>query len=69
MIKCANCSKDAVYQYNITDTYVVYYCLTDLPSFLKGKSPAASLKSLVTPPAPKKKKAATTPVEETPEDE
>jgi hypothetical protein len=53
----------------MTDTYVVYYCLTDLPSFLKGKSPAASLKSLIVPPAPKKKKTDTTPVEETPEEE
>jgi hypothetical protein len=69
MTKCANCPKEAVYQYNMTDSYVVYYCLTDLPSFLKGKSPAASLKSLVVSPAPKKKKADTTPVEETPEEE
>ena len=72
MIKCANCSKDAVFQYNVTDAFVIYYCLTDLPKFLKGRTAEASLKTLVVQPAPttaKKKKADTTPVEETPEEE
>lgn len=72
MIKCANCSKDAVFQYNVNDDIVIYYCLTDLPKFLKGRTAEASLKSLVVQPAPtttKKKKAVVTPTEETPEEE
>ncbi len=72
MIKCANCSKDAVFQYNVTDDFVIYYCLTDLPKFLKGRTAEASLKTLVVQPAPtttKKKKAVATPTEETPEEE
>lgn len=72
MIKCANCSKDAVFQYNVSDDFAIYYCLTDLPRFLKGKTAEASLKSLVVQPAPttaKKKKTVATPAEETPEEE
>lgn len=75
MIKCANCSKDAVFQYNVTADFVLYYCVTDLPKFLKGKTAEASLKTLVVQPAPtttttsKKKKAPAPVIEESSEEE
>ena len=71
MIKCANCDKEAVLQYNVTDSVAIYYCAGDLPRFLKGKTAEASLKSVVVQPtpAPTKKKKAAAPVEETPTEE
>lgn len=39
-MKCANCSKDAMYVYRITKTKSVYYCGKDLPSFLEDRRKA-----------------------------
>lgn len=69
MIKCANCSKEAVYQYNVAEARVLYFCVPHLPGFLKGNTPASTLKSLVKKPTTKKKTATPVVVEETPEGE
>ena len=42
-MKCANCSKDAMYVYRITKTNSVYYCGKDLPSFLEDRRKAGLL--------------------------
>lgn len=69
MPKCANCDKDAVFAYTISDTYKIYYCATDLPKFLRGKTASSLLKSVVVPsePTSKKKKAKETTPEVTSE--
>ena len=42
-MKCANCSKDALYVYRITKSNSVYYCGKDLPSFLEDRRKAGLL--------------------------
>lgn len=42
-MKCANCSKDAMYVYRITKSKSVYYCGKDLPSFLEDRRKAGLL--------------------------
>lgn len=42
-MKCANCSRDALYVYRITKTKSVYYCGKDLPSFLEDRRKAGLL--------------------------
>jgi hypothetical protein len=34
MNKCANCDRDALYLYQIGDSFKLYYCQSHLPSFL-----------------------------------
>ena len=34
MAKCANCSKDALYSYNVSSDFVINYCQSHLPRFL-----------------------------------
>ena len=34
MAKCANCSKDALYSYNVSGDFVINYCQSHLPRFL-----------------------------------
>lgn len=42
-MKCANCSRDAMYVYRITKTASIYYCGADLPSFLEERRKAGLL--------------------------
>ena len=43
-MKCANCSKDALFEYQITHTKSIFYCGSDLPRFLEGRKKAGLLK-------------------------
>jgi hypothetical protein len=42
-MKCANCIKDAMYVYRLTEATSVYYCGNDLPSFLEERRKAGLL--------------------------
>lgn len=43
-MKCANCDKDALFEYQITKNTSVYYCGNDLPGFLEERKKAGLLK-------------------------
>ena len=43
-MKCANCSKDAMYEYKISKLNSIFYCGKDLPSFLNERKKAGLLK-------------------------
>jgi len=43
-MKCANCDKDALFEYQITKKTSLYYCGTDLPGFLEERKKAGLLK-------------------------
>ena len=72
MVKCANCSNDALYVYQVTDSFGINYCQYHLPRFLhnqrNGGLLAAPTAPVVEAPveeeAPKTKKKAV--AEETP---
>jgi hypothetical protein len=42
-MKCANCNKDAMYEYKITTDKSVFYCGSDLPAFLEARKKAGLL--------------------------
>lgn len=42
-MKCANCEKDAMFEYRITQNKSLFYCGTDLPSFLDERRKAGLL--------------------------
>ena len=42
-MKCANCSRDAMYEYRMTDSKSLFYCGKDLPAFLEGRRRAGLL--------------------------
>ena len=44
-MKCANCSKDAFYVYQITEKTQVLYCNSHLPTFLETAKKAGLLKT------------------------
>jgi hypothetical protein len=44
-MKCANCSKDAFYIYQITGNKQILYCNTHLPKFLEQAKKAGLLKT------------------------
>lgn len=44
-MKCANCSKNAFYIYQITESKQIFYCNTDLPKFLEQAKNAGLLKT------------------------
>lgn len=77
MNMCANCDVTAVYVYNITPSFALYYCTRHLPAFLKKRASSGELNIpvIVPEPKPSKKKAApvvveeAAPVEETPTEE
>lgn len=80
MTKCANCTNDAMFSYDMAPNNKLYYCHIHLPKFLRGRGMATLLRSTVKPeveeaveetPAPKKrtKKKAEPVVEETPVEE
>jgi hypothetical protein len=43
-MKCANCDKDALFEYRITKNKSVFYCGKDLPKFLEERKKAGLLK-------------------------
>ena len=43
-MKCANCDKDALFEYQITKKTSIYYCGVDLPGFLEERKKAGLLK-------------------------
>lgn len=43
-MKCANCDKDALFEYQITKNKSIYYCGKDLPGFLEERKKAGLLK-------------------------
>jgi hypothetical protein len=67
-MKCANCSENADYVYEVTPSYKVHYCGRHLPKFLSTRAKSGELNvPLVVPPAAptvSKKKAAAPVVEE-----
>lgn len=75
MNTCANCDVAAVYVYDITPSFALYYCGKHLPAFLKKRAASGELNIPVVVPEPKttKKKAAPVveepAVEETPTEE
>lgn len=71
---CANCSTAAVYVYNVSPSFALYYCAKDLPGFLKKRAASGELHIpvVVEEPKPTKKKSAPVaeePAEETPTEE
>jgi hypothetical protein len=42
-MKCANCSKDAMYEYKVSKLNSIFYCGKDLPSFLNERKKAGLL--------------------------
>lgn len=66
---CANCSRDALYSYPVSPTYVIHYCQSHLPTFLVAKRNAGQLPLIDTTPkveapaAPKASKKAAPVVE------
>lgn len=83
MLTCANCDKDALYTYEVTDTFVINYCEYHLPRFLHtmknggmlkttasfANEAADALAALAVVEAPKPSKKKTTVVEEAPVEE
>jgi hypothetical protein len=43
-MKCANCDKTAMYEYQIAKNNSIFYCGKDLPKFLEGRKRAGLLK-------------------------
>ena len=43
-MKCANCDKDALFEYQITQNTSMYYCGNVLPKFLEERKKAGLLK-------------------------
>ena len=43
-MKCANCSSDALFEYQITKKKSIFYCGKDLPRFLEPQRKAGHLK-------------------------
>jgi hypothetical protein len=43
-MKCANCDRDALFEYQITHTKSIFYCGQDLPRFLESRKKAGLLK-------------------------
>lgn len=43
-MKCANCDKDALFEYQITSKKSIFYCGQDLPGFLEERKKAGLLK-------------------------
>lgn len=45
MSKCANCSEDAMYVYEMSSQNHILYCDNDLPGFLRGAQRAGHLRT------------------------
>lgn len=45
MAKCANCAADALYIYEVADSFVVNYCQRHLPGFLTKLQKSGQLKT------------------------
>ena len=67
MTPCANCSRDAIYTYSVTPSYLIHYCSVHLPGFLHNQKSTGSIALKVeAPKAPKKKAVVEEPVVEEP---
>ena len=42
-MKCANCDREAMYEYKMTQTKSTFYCGKDLPKFLEARKNAGLL--------------------------
>jgi hypothetical protein len=65
MVKCANCSKDALYSYPVSGNYVIHYCQYHLPRFLTNRKNSGQLpliKPVQESVAPKAKKVVQQPI-------
>lgn len=51
MVTCVNCSREALYTYQISQNYLIHYCQAHLPKFLVAKKNAGLL-ALQVPAAP-----------------
>jgi hypothetical protein len=47
---CSNCSRDALYSYPVSPTYIIHYCQSHLPNFLVAKRNAGQLPLIDTTP-------------------
>lgn len=54
MNTCSNCTADAYFQYAISASSNLYYCVAHLPKFLSSKNPSSLLVSKVEAPVTKK---------------
>jgi hypothetical protein len=65
---CANCSNEAFFVYQVTDSYGIDFCSAHVPNFLRSEKYAASLVTLELPvieePVPTSKKKSAEPVVE-----
>jgi hypothetical protein len=61
MAKCSNCTNNGVYEYKVTTNFIISYCNSCLPRFLKAQKNAGLLK-----PAPVVVEAPPVVVEEEP---
>ena len=54
MAKCANCSKDALYSYNVSGDFLINYCQSHLPRFLYSRTGEvlANILDVVNPTVP-----------------
>jgi hypothetical protein len=43
MSSCANCAADAIYTYQINDSFAMHYCQSHLPRFLYDQRDAGNL--------------------------
>lgn len=66
MNTCANCSSTAVYVYDISPSFAIYYCARHLPGFLKRRAASGELNIPVVVPEPKTTKKKAAPVVEEP---
>jgi hypothetical protein len=68
MATCANCSNEAFFVYQVTDSYGIDFCSAHVPNFLRSEKYAASLITLELPvieePVKTSKKKSTDPVVE-----
>jgi hypothetical protein len=64
MSSCANCAADAIYTYQVNESFGIHYCQSHLPRFLYGQRDAGNLAFKVAEEAPKPSKKKAAPVEE-----
>jgi hypothetical protein len=77
MLKCANCDREALYLYQLGDSFKLYFCQSHLPHFLWENRDAGLLgipaEDIIEEPvvdtSKSKKKSADPVVEEVPEEE
>lgn len=50
MVNCVNCSREALYTYQVSSSYIIHYCQSHLPKFLVAKKNAGLLPLVVPTP-------------------